>query len=89
MPDLPWTTRAGMRAGKDYLVMASHLPLARFTSTVRFFRAVQAIRKQLATADGLMGYTLRAHPLSRDYWTITSADRHPTMTSGLEHLASG
>jgi len=128
MPDLPWTTRAGMQPGKDYLVMASHLPLMRLTSTVRFFRAVQAIRKQLATADGLMGYTLRAHPLARDYWTlsvwqdehalrafmgasphleimsalkplmgptkfvtwtITSADRRPTMASGLEHLASG
>ena len=51
--------------------MASHLPLERFTSTVRFFRAVQAIRKQLTTADGLMGYTLRAHLLAGDYWTLS------------------
>ena len=51
--------------------MASHLPLKRITGTVRFFRAVAAIRKQLATADGLMGYTLRAHVLARDYWTLS------------------
>jgi heme-degrading monooxygenase HmoA len=51
--------------------MASHLPLKRVTSTVRFFRGVSAIRRQLATADGLIGYTLRAKPLARDYWTLS------------------
>ncbi|MGH3191503.1 MAG: hypothetical protein ACRDPY_30005 [Streptosporangiaceae bacterium] len=71
MPDLPWTARTEMEAGTDYLVMASHLPLKRMTATVRFFRAVFAVRKQLATADGLVGYTLRARPLARDYWTLS------------------
>jgi hypothetical protein len=51
--------------------MASHLPLKRITDTVRFFRAVSAVRKQLATAEGLIGYTLRAKPLARDYWTLS------------------
>jgi hypothetical protein len=60
-----------MEPGSDYLVMASHLPLKRISSTVRFFRGVSAIRKQLATADGLVGYTLRAKPLARDYWTLS------------------
>jgi heme-degrading monooxygenase HmoA len=69
--DLPWTTRAEMQPGSEYLVMASHLPLQRLFSTVRFFRAVSAIRKQLAGADGLVGYTLRAKPFARDYWTLS------------------
>lgn len=64
MPDLPWTTRAAMQPGSGYLVMASHLPLRRISSTVRFFRGVSAVRKQLGAADGLVGYTLRAKPLS-------------------------
>jgi heme-degrading monooxygenase HmoA len=51
--------------------MASHLPLQQITATLRFFRAVSAVRKQLATADGLIGYTLRAKPLARDYWTLS------------------
>ena len=71
VPDLPWTARAEMEAGTGYLVMASHLPLRRITATVRFFRAVSAVRRQLATADGLIGYTLRAKPLARDYWTLS------------------
>jgi len=71
MPDLSWTARAEMEPGTGYLVMASHLPLTRLTSTVRFFRGVTAVRRQLATADGLVGYTLRAKPLARDYWTLS------------------
>ena len=60
-----------MEPGSDYLVMASHLPLKRISSTVRFFRGVSAVRKQLAAADGLVGFTLRAKPLARDYWTLS------------------
>ena len=71
MPDLPWTARAEMEPGTRYLVMASHLPLQRITATPRFFRAVSAVRKQLPAADGLIGYTLRARPLARDYWTLS------------------
>lgn len=71
MPDLPWTVRAEMEPETGYLVMASYLPLKRITGTVRFFRGVSAVRKQLAAADGLIGYTLRAKPLARDYWTLS------------------
>jgi len=60
-----------MEPGTGYLVMASHLPLKRISSTVRFFRAVSAVRRQLAAADGLVGYTLRAKPFARDYWTLS------------------
>lgn len=69
--DLPWTSRAEMLPGPEYLVMASHLPLKRITGTMRFFRAVSAIRNQLTRADGLVGYTLRAKPLARQYWTLS------------------
>ena len=71
MPDLPWTAAGELEPGRQYVVMASHLPLRRITSTPRFFRAVAAVRKQLRTAEGLVGYTLRAKPLARDYWTLS------------------
>jgi hypothetical protein len=50
VPDLPWTSPAELEPGSEYLVMASHLPLNRISATVRFFRAVSAVRKQLAGA---------------------------------------
>ena len=71
MPDLPWTARTDMQTGETYLIMASHLPLSRITATVRFFRAVAAVRRQLADAEGLIGYTLRAKPVARNYWTLS------------------
>jgi hypothetical protein len=60
-----------MEPGGGYLVMASYLPLRSITSTLRFFRAVAAVRKQLSSTEGLVGYTLRAKPLARDYWTLS------------------
>jgi quinol monooxygenase YgiN len=71
MPDVAWTATAELEPGHEYLVMASHLPLRSITATPRFFRAVAAIRKQLRGAGGLVGYTLRAKPLDRDYWTLS------------------
>ena len=71
MPDLPWAARAEIEPGVEYLVMASHLPLTRLSATVRFMRGVTAVRRQLATAEGLVGYTLRARPLARKYWTLS------------------
>jgi len=71
VPDLPWTARLELEAGSEYFVMASHLPLTRLSATVRFFRGVAAVRRQLTSAEGLVGYTLRARPLARDYWTLS------------------
>ena len=79
MPDIPWTAAGDMEPGREYVVMASHLPLRRLTSTLRFFRAVAAIRKQLRSADGLVGYTLRARPLARKYWTLSVWDDRATL----------
>lgn len=53
------------------MVLASYLPLRRVSATIGFFRAVSAVRKQLAHADGLIGYTLRARPVAREYWTLS------------------
>jgi len=59
--------------------MASHLPLIRISATLQFFRGVGAVRKQLATAEGLIGYTLRAKPLARDYWTLSVWKDEPSL----------
>ena len=68
-----------MGPAEQYLVMASHLPLNKFASTVQFLRAVAAVRRQLARAEGLVGYTLRAKPLARDYWTLSVWTGEPAL----------
>jgi len=32
VPGLPWTSRAELEPGSEYLVMASHLPLSRISA---------------------------------------------------------
>jgi hypothetical protein len=71
VPDLPWTSFAQREPGREYVVLLSYLPLRRVTSTLAFVRDVQRIRGQLARADGLIGYSLRARPLRREYWTLS------------------
>ena len=71
MADLPWTARQELRLGEHYVVMASHLPLKRLSATFRFFRGVMAVRRQLASASGLVGYSLRARIGAKRYWTLS------------------
>ncbi len=71
MPDLPWTSFADRDAEREYVALLSYLPLRRLSSTPAFFRDVQRIRGQLARSDGLVGYSLRARPLRKEYWTLS------------------
>jgi hypothetical protein len=64
--------------------LVSYLSLKRFSSTPRFLRGVWAIRKQLSRSDGLVGYTLRARPLSRDYWTLSVWDSEEALSRFVE-----
>jgi hypothetical protein len=71
MPAFPWTSRGSVDPDKTYVVMASRLPLRRAHSVPRFLRDTLAIRRQLASADGLVGYALDANLLHRTFWTFS------------------
>lgn len=71
MPTLPWTRRSLAEPDREYVVMASRLPLVRFRDVPGFLRATIAIRRQLAAADGLIGYSLDAKLLNKTFWTLS------------------
>lgn len=71
MPDLPWTSLAECHPEGEYVALLSHLPLRRLSSTPAFLWAVRRVRGQLAHSTGLVGYSLRASPLRREYWTLS------------------
>jgi heme-degrading monooxygenase HmoA len=95
MPALPWVYRTRPPADRDCVMMASVLPLAGFRYLPAFLGATRKIRKQLATADGLIGYSLDAHPLAKMFWTLSAwesrealdafsrADPHRTEIAGI------
>ena len=95
MPPSPWVTLAPARPERDYLVMLSYLPLARFRKLPAFFGYVQAIRAQLQETQGVLGYSLLARILRLQFWTLSAwedraaldafvrADSHVTVMSAL------
>jgi hypothetical protein len=72
MPALPWMTFTEIDPTQSYLVMASRLPLRSYWKVPAFLRLTLAVRKQLAQAEGLVGYTLLAEPLSKRFWTLSA-----------------
>ena len=62
MPALPWTARQPVDPGREYLAMASRLPLKSHRSIPGFLRA---------HASGLVGYALDAELGRKTFWTFS------------------
>ena len=71
MPALPWIRVSEPEIDSTYVVMASRLPLRSYARIPSFMRATWRIRRQLATADGLIGYSLDANLLAKTFWTLS------------------
>jgi hypothetical protein len=72
MPTVPWRRRLSPEVGREYLVMASRLPLRSPAKIPRFVGLTVAVVRQLERTDGLVGYSLRAQPLAKTFWTLSA-----------------
>jgi hypothetical protein len=72
MPALPWIQVSEPDTEVTYVVMASRLPLRSCARIPSFIRATARIRRQLATADGLIGYSLDAKLVAKTFWTLSA-----------------
>lgn len=71
MPALPWIQVSEPESDVTYVVLASGLPLRSYADIPSFLRATLRIRRQLVTADGLIGYSLDAKRLAKTFWTLS------------------
>jgi 3-phenylpropionate/trans-cinnamate dioxygenase ferredoxin component len=71
VPALPWKSFAAAESGREYPALLSHLPLNTFRAMPKFFRFVFGIQRQLAESGGLIGYSLDAHVLAKEFWTLS------------------
>jgi hypothetical protein len=55
----------------EYLVLASSIPPASMRSTLRMFAGARAVRKQLQSTDGVVGFSLLAEPFRKYYATLS------------------
>lgn len=68
----PWRSLGSPDSDREYVAILSYLPLVRFRAIVRFQRYVGRIRRQLETAPGLVGYSLRATFRRKEFWTLSA-----------------
>ena len=90
MPAIPWKTFAEADPTREYLVMASRLPLRSYLRVPLFLRLTLVVRMQLAAAGGLVGYALLAEPRSKTFWTLSawrSQDELDAFARTLPHAA--
>lgn len=71
MPELKWKSFATPDPEREYLALISYLPLKSFWKIPKFLIYTRAIEIQLKKSEGLIGYSLLAHPLSKKFWTLS------------------
>jgi hypothetical protein len=67
----PWKSINALEPDGDYLVLASSIPARRMSSTGRLFSGASAVRTQLEATEGVMGFSLLARPLRKQYATLS------------------
>jgi hypothetical protein len=69
-----WKQFAELQPDREYVVLASYLPLTKFDRTPYMLRHSRTIRAALANAPGLVGFSMRAKVPSKQYWTLSVWD---------------
>jgi Domain of unknown function (DUF3291) len=76
MPALPWKIVAAPAERREYVALATFLPLKRYRTIPRFIWFSMQVQRQLARSKGLIGYSLNSDMRRRHFWTLSAwADR--------------
>jgi hypothetical protein len=70
--DSPWIKFATPDTDREYFALLSYLPLNKYRAIPVFIKFALQIQKQLRNTPGIMGYSLRAKLLSRNFWTLSA-----------------
>lgn len=71
MPAMPWTV-VDPSAPAEVLVMASRFRVRSWRQVVPFLRDAMAVHAQVRRSPGAVGVTLDAHPLRREFFTLST-----------------
>src|SRR5260370_10096241 len=70
--DSPWATFASADATREYFALLSYLPVNKYRAIPGFLRFAFQIQRQLRTTPGIIGYSLRAKLVSRNFCTLSA-----------------
>ncbi len=81
MPALPWTSITEPDLDRTYVGFVTKLPLTAHRHVPGFLRDTMGIRRQLAAAPGLVGYSLLAELGAKTFWTASIWEDEPSLRS--------
>jgi heme-degrading monooxygenase HmoA len=67
----PWKSLQPLEDDREYVVLATSIPPRSRGSTGRLFRGARAVRKQLERTRGVVGFSMLARPLGKQYATLS------------------
>jgi quinol monooxygenase YgiN len=85
MPATPWKTFGVLDPNGDFTALLSYLPLKSYWRVLPFFYYTAQVAKQLASAEGLLGYSLLARPLSKRFWTLSAWENEKALGAFVRH----
>jgi hypothetical protein len=71
MAETPWQSYSHAAPERDYIALLSYLPLNSAWNLPRLVLYSNRIRRQLRISCGLIGYSLRARIIAKQFWTLS------------------
>jgi len=85
MPATPWQSFLSTDPDGDYLALLSYLSLKSYWRMPSLFFYTAHVAKQLASAEGLLGFSILTRPLSRQFWTLSAWKDDAALRTFVEH----
>jgi hypothetical protein len=85
MPASPWRTFGSPELEREYVALLSYLPLKSYLRIPVFFFYTTQVVKQLASAEGVLGHSVLARPLSKQFWTLSAWKDEAALRTFVQH----
>ena len=85
MPASPWRTFGSPDSNGDFVALVSYFRLKSYSRVFPFFLYAPRVMKQLAEAEGLLGYSLLAQPFSKRFFTFSAWQNEADLRAFVQH----
>lgn len=85
MPAVPWRAFSSYDPHGDFVALLSYFRLKSYSRVFPFFLHAPRVMRQLAEAEGLVGYSLLAQPFSRRFFTLSAWQNEVTLKAFVHH----
>lgn len=83
MPTLPWITVSEPTTPGEVVVMASRLRVRALRHVLPFFLDALRVHAQMRKSDGVVGLSLQANPLRREFATLSAWRDHAALEAAV------